>query len=254
MDPNVKFSCSYKPATDKNSSVETFGDVCFICLILAVFLAIGVALHSILLTAFTLIFSALTFVCIKKARLKQFIQVTPTALQIVRSDKKILAQFALKDIMEVSSPDKHTAVLTMYPGSGSEDAEHTLWFVGDADGLLVALSEWGGVHIAGSVPKPQLSESDPDPAQPRVLTDEEADELHAAQHLLNQGMISEQQYSGLLVPPVQQPVPLPAEDINAMNAADYQQRQEQLAQQLGTVPLNTADEKEKDENGRAGFI
>ena len=81
-----------------------------------------------------------------------------------------------------------------------------------------------------------------------------ANAVNAAQHLLNQGMISEQQYSGLLVPPGQQPVPLPAEDINAQNAADYQQRQEQLAQQLGTVPLNTADEKEKDENGRAGFI
>ena len=67
-------------------------------------------------------------------------------------------------------------------------------------------------------------------------------------------MISPKQYSGLLVPPVPERAPAQIADINDLNAADYLQRQEQLAQQLGTVLPDAAEEKEKDEYGRAGLV
>ena len=85
----------------------------------------------------------------------------------------------------------------------------------------------------------------PQPIQPHIMREDEADELHAAQHLLNQGMISPKQFSGLLEPSGQECEPARQPDINAQNAVDYQQRQEQLAQQLGTVPESAVQTEEQ---------
>ena len=60
-----------------------------------------------------------------------------------------------------------------------------------------------------------------------------ANAVNAAQHLLNLGMITSQQYADVLSPPEPEPVPVQFADINAQNAADYLKRQEQLEQQLG---------------------
>ena len=238
MDPDVKFSCGYKPTDANQNSVLSCGGIIFSAFFLIVLLTISILKREWFMLLLLLAFSVSFYGIMWKSFLDQYIHVTATELQVVRSDGKVQWSCALKDIWDVNAPDRDTLNFMVRSNESGVSTEVTLRTVADIDGLIAAIAKWGTVQSAAPHMIPEL----PAPPQPKPvplhrMSEDEADELHAAQHLLNQGMISEQQYSGLLVPPVQQSVPLPAEDINAMNAADYQQRQEQLAQQLGMTQL-----------------
>ena len=234
MDPDVKFSCGYKPTDANQNSVLSCGGIIFSAFFLIVLLTISILKREWFMLLLLLAFSVSFYGIMWKSFLDQYIHVTATELQVVRSDGKVQWSCALKDIWDVNAPDRDTLNFMVRSNESGVSTEVTLRTVADIDGLIAAIAKWGTVQSAAPHMIPEL----PAPPVPlHRMSEDEADELHAAQHLLNQGMISEQQYSGLLVPPVQQSVPLPAEDINAMNAADYQQRQEQLAQQLGMTQL-----------------
>lgn len=146
-------------------------------------------------------------------------------------------------------------------------SEYMISRIADSTGLVSAVSRQmsGADHppLHAAKPAPQFPVRQnavmqqpqiPAQPQPRVLTEEEADALHAAQHLLNQGMISPKQYSGMLMPPEPEILPEQPADINAQNAEDYLHRQELIAEQLGIEPQVTEEKPEKDEYGRTGLV
>ena len=174
-----------------------------------------------------------------------------------------MKEYPLKDIREIYASDRDTVKIMVWSETLRAPVEETLRSVADTDGLVAAVTKYGYVRSTA----PNLIQEVPRqiparPVQPHIMREDEADEIHAAQHLLNQGMISPKQYSGLLVPPVPErladrlPECMPelSTDVNAQNAADYLQRQAMIAQQLGADPQTDETEKEKDEYGRAGLV
>ncbi len=257
MDPNLKFSCSYKPAGTNQSSSTSCAPAVFSAFFLIFFITVSVIRREWFMLMLTLLFSVVFIWSLWSSSMDQYIHVTMTALQVVRSDGKILEEYALKDIWGVNMPDRDTLNFMVRSDESGTSSEVTLRLVADIDGLVAAIAKWGHVQSAAPhmIPEvPVLPQPKPQPILPRVMREDEADELHAAQHLLNQGMISPKQYSEMLVPPVPDRAPAQSADINAMNAADYLQRQEMLAQQFGTMPEISTDEEEKNQNGRAGLV
>ena len=255
MDPDVKFSCGYKPADANQNAALSCGGIIFSAFFLIVMIAISLLKREWFMLLSLLAFSVLFYGIKWKSSLDQYIHVTATELQVVRSDGKVHWSCALKDIWDVNAPDRDTLNFMVRSNESGVSTEATLRTVADIDGLIAAIAKWGHVQSAAPHMIPEVPVlPQPQPLLQRTLTEEETDELHAAQHLLNQGMISPKQYSGLLVPPVPERAPAQIADINDLNAADYLQRQEQLAQQLGTVLPDAAEEKEKDEYGRAGLV
>ena len=214
----------------------------------------GIAIGSILLILFTLFFSGFLFWNQTYMRQHQFLHVTPTTLQIVLANGSALKEYALKDITEIYASDQVTVTMMVWSEQQQTAVEETLRYVADANGLAAAVEKYRGMGI----PEPQVTAPDISqriPLQPHVLAEEEADKLHAAQHLLNQGMISQQQFDEMLMPPqaAQQPDP------DEQNADDYFRLQELLAQQISSGPAETApqtdtERKENEENGRTGLV
>ena len=268
MDSKVIYECQYGSGSTSRGSVTSWVTalICFVCLwlITSLFSAKLVFLSGLVLLA-AVIRSVLSLRRDREHHTFKM-QVTETKLRVIRDDGEITRAFDLRDIPKIYTAPAGEIVVRVKTKPFSEQSEdeaiYTLCGAKDSGGIVAVAKrqieklqqEEGSGQKAVSAPLPAASKTAVPLLRPRALTEEETDELHAAQHLLNQGMISPKQYSGLLVPPVPERAPAQIADINDLNAADYQQRQEQLAQQLGTVPLNTADEKEKDENGRAGFI
>ena len=214
----------------------------------------GIAIGSILLIMFTVLFGSFLFWNQTYMRQHQFLHVTPTALRIVLANGSTLKEYALKDITEIYASDQVTVTMMVWSEQQQTAVEETLRYVADANGLAAAVEKYRGMGI----PEPQVTAPDISqqiPLRPHVFAEDEADKLHAAQHLLNQGMISQQQFDGMLMPPqtAQQP------DLNEQNADDYFRRQEMLAQQLGSGPAETApqtdtERKENEENGRSSLV
>lgn len=170
------------------------------------------------------------------------IQVTPTHLQTVSFDGHILQSYALADISAIRAAGPNSVWIQ---GKRRDPkrleavmAEFTIDGIADCTGLVSAVTrQMSGAdrppHFAAKpVQQPSVRQNAAIQPQPRRLTEDEADRLHAAQHLLSQGMISEQQYSGVMKPAAPQPRPLTADELNEMNAADYQRRKAKIAQQL----------------------
>ena len=240
MKSNVLFSCGYHPPEGTNGNVSSSRKVFFICLALGIFLMLCLLMKSVAIPLFLLFFGGITSWGFISAAHAQSVQVTPTALQIVQGTGKILKQIALADIKGIYKSDKSTVILMVYTGSDLAYAEETLWFVENVDGLIAAVKKYGSVENSESQ---MMTPESPQqiPLQPHVLAEEKADKLHAAQHLLNQGMISQQQFDGLLMPPqaAQQP------DLSEQNADDYFRRQELLAQQIGSAPACRKEEQQE---------
>ncbi len=241
MESNVMFSCIYrdtggsaeqKPLSKKTLSaygaaVLLFVIGCLTGLPFLFFLAVAIIVGSL-------------FIKEQPAAVRK-IQVTPTHLMAVEFNGRILQSFALKDIMAICAEGADTVVMKVKTRNPQtleiELSECRFAGVGDCSGLIAAVKR----QITGQSTPPQLPARQtaavqqpqfPAQPQPRMLTEDEADRLHAAQHLLHQGAISKQQYSGVMKPAAPQPRPLTADELNAMNAADYQQRQAKIAQQL----------------------
>ena len=249
MDPDVKFSCGYKPTDANQNSVLSCGGIIFSAFFLIVLLTISILKREWFMLLLLLAFSVPFYGIMWKSFLDQYIHVTAAELQVVRSDGKVQWSCALKDIWDVNAPDRDTLNFMVRSNESGVSTEVTLRTVADIDGLIAAIAKWGAVQSAAPHMIPELPVlPQPKPVPLHRMSENEADELHAAQHLLNQGMISPKQYSGLLVPPVPERAPAQIADINDLNAADYLQRQEQLAQQLNQ------EEKEKDDYGRAGLV
>ena len=248
MESNVLFSCGYKPVGQEKDSTLSCGKMLLIGGFLAVFFIISAVKGRVLMLLFLLMFIPITIESLKNSSLNQFVHVTPTALQVVRSDGKVLEEYLLKNIREVYASDRDTVKIMVWSEQCHAAVEETLRFVADTDGLVAAVKKYGRVGNSGSnmmipgisqVMTPGISQRIP--LQPHVFAEEEADKLHAAQHLLNQGMISQQQFDGLLMPPqaAQQP------DLSEQNADDYFRRQELLAQQIGSAPACRKEEQQE---------
>ena len=141
---------------------------------------------------------------------------------VLQMDGKISRTIDLRDISAVY-PDGSDQVIFMGPVRQS------------ADGLPVASQTvLGGVGnpqgFAAAVMK-QLAGRSQSAAQQPLLTESGVNELHAAEHLLQQGMITPQQMAGMYRQP-EPAQPLSQAEINERNAASYMQRQEMLAQQI----------------------
>ncbi len=234
MDPDVKFSCGYKPTDANQNSVLSCGGIIFSAFFLIVLLTISTLKREWFMLLLLLAFSVPFYGIMWKSFLDQYIHVTATELQVVRSDGKVQWSCALKDIWDVNAPDRDTLNFMVRSNESGVSTEVTLRTVADIDGLIAAIAKWGAVQSAAPHMIPELPVlPQPKPVPLHRMSENEADELHAAQHLLNLGMITSQQYADVLSPPEPEPVPVQFADINAQNAADYLKRQEQLAQQLG---------------------
>ena len=252
MDPNIKFTCGYKPVEEeKQGASMSCGNMFFIGIILATFAVICIAKGAMFMLLLLLAAVVLTVMSMMKSNLSQFLRVTPLALQVVRSDGSILKEYALKNIRAAYASDPDTVKIMLWSEQAQASVEHTLRFVSNPDGLAEAITKYGRIRSAAPQLIPEVPQQIPVQPYPlpvfqRDLTEDEADELHAAQHLLNQGMISPHQYSGMLVPPVPEraPVPVKQEDVNTVNAEDYLRRQEMIAQQLGTAPETAQNEEQ----------
>ena len=235
MESNVMFSCIYrdasgsaeqKPLSKKTlfaygAAVLLFVIGCLTSLPFLFFLAVAVVVGSL-------------FIQERPVTVRK-IKVTPTHLMTVESDGRILQSFALKDIMAIYAEGADTVVMKVKTRNPQtleiELSECRLAAVDDCSGLIAAVKR----QITGQSTPPQLPARQTavvQQPQPRMLTEDEADRLHAAQHLLHQGTISKQQYSGVMKPAAPQPRPLTADELNEMNAADYQRRKAKIAQQL----------------------
>ncbi len=241
MESNVMFTCIYrdtsgsaeqKPLSKKTifaygAAVLLFVIGCLTRLPFLFFLAVAVVVGSL-------------FIKERPVTVRK-IKVTPMHLMTVEYDGRILHSFALKDIMAIYAEGADTVAMKVKTRNPQtlevELSERRLAGVDDCSGLIAAVKR----QITGQSTPPQLParqtavvQQPQIPAQPqsRLLTEDEADRLHAAQHLLNQGTISKQQYSGVMKPAAPQPRPLTADELNEMNAADYQRRKAKIAQQL----------------------
>ena len=103
--------------------------------------------------------------------------------------------------------------------------------------------------------KPVETEPEPLQVQAPIQEDPGINEIHAAEHLLRQGMITPQQMADMYRQPEQEQ-PLSQDEINARNAASYMRRNEMLAQQLGGAQEQDTktDEKENEAHERPGII
>lgn len=187
------------------------------------------------------------------------LQVTPEQICFVRKNGKALRTIPLRTVQEVRLTGDDSAMLKLRPDPTFWNRKETVVesLVGienAADFAEIILKQTE--LLRDSQQHAADADLPPDQEIPHDAAAEKADTdaLHAAEYLLNQGMISEQQFGNLLASQKSQPEQsVQTGDINAQNAADDLQRQAMLAQQPGTVPQSDESEKEK-EYGRAGFV
>ena len=269
MDSEVIFECRYGSDSFESKAGISCGDIAFIMGINALFLFFGICAKS-----FGLIFFVLLMVVILTVHFYRYcrehddakIQVTQKKLQIIGRNGRIERSFDLRDITKIYAVGSSAVIVRVpldpFAPRDDEYTEYTLDDAADNAGVVmnvlkqIAKLNTDSEQISESGEQIPAEQPQFSAVQQRDLTEDEADAFHAAQHLLNQGMISDRQYEKLLEPQTPEPdaeQPVQTADINSQNAADYMQRQAMLAQQLETAPQSVESEKEK-EYGRAGLV
>ena len=262
MDNEVLFECDYQmPASC--SSMLLFYSVCTIFMLAAIsdggIVLMPLFMFFMLLRAALYLFEASQHYCTK-------IQLLPDAVRVRNEDGKILRCVSLIDVVSVRvqkpNKDKDPDTIELVKNSPNGITRVTEKFNGVAraqdfaDAVTQQLARLHSAPFPQKNPQPQPMMPLPVMRQP-VLSETEINEFRAAEHLVQQGRISPEQLAGMYSQPEpQQAQRLSQDEINARNAAAYMQRQEMLAQQLGSAPVNDAQMKQK-ENGnheRTGFI
>ena len=239
MNANVIFSCSCQGDSEPEKRGQLSRKTLMTAGAASVFFVAGCLSQSPSLFFLTIVCIMLLIYRAMEPVYGRRIQVTPTHLQVVHSDGTVLQSIVLDDVTAIRAAGNDSLVIyarTQIPETTETTMKaYTFSGIADCAGLAAALkrqmSGASGKPLFTAEPARQISAVQP--MQPRLLTEDEADELHAAQHLFNQGMISEQQFSGVMQQSAPLPAPLTGEELNEMNASDYLQRQELLAQQLG---------------------
>ena len=162
------------------------------------------------------------------------IQVREQEIRIEQKNGEILRSISLSDVAGVSADingDVYVYMLTSETGTcqtlvGIEKPDSFAVF---AQNRIRQMKENEG-HPKPAAEKPPEPVCIPEPVIPESVINE----FRAAEHLVQQGKISPEQFAGMYSQPEPQQAPrLSQDEIDERNAAAYMQRREMLAQQLG---------------------
>ena len=247
MDNELLFECDYRNPYTSDYLLTALVALCFLVVLTALHIYIGT-----LFILFILVLLLTTVLHETAQHHHAKIQIWENEICVVRDNQTVMRTIALRDVRSIQAAEKSGFQLMVeIPTQHGTSVSRSELLFGIADPvgfervLRARLEEMNGMQQQHPQTIPEFQPLSRQPA----ISENEINEIHAAEHLLRHGMITPQQMAGMYRLPGQEQ-PLSQDEINARNAADYRQRKEMLAQQLGGTPET---DKEQEHGQRSGL-
>ena len=250
MEEKVIFECGYGKKYELSSFPRNKAGLIFLLLFASLcsgsFLFSAVILMILAAVIGKWVFSAMENYCVK-------IQLLPYEIRVRKEGGPLMAQISLNAVRDiyrtgddivvqiVTDPVRNTFTEQYFP-----NVHESVAFLTAAKAQLEMVKQENALRQAVML---QQQAAQPPVMPLPVMPESERNKILAAEHLLQQGMITQQQFTDMYRRQVPAQ-PLSQAEINARNAADYLQRQEMLAQQLGRTPET---DKEQEHGQRSTF-
>ncbi len=252
MENELFFECDYRnPYTS---------DYLLTALVALCFLVVLTALHIYIGTLFILFVLSLLLLTVLHETAQHYhakIQIRENEICVVRDNRTVMRTIALRDVRSIQAAEKNGFQLMVeIPTQQGPSVSRSELLFGIADPvgfervLRARLEEMHKMpqQLPQAIPAPQPLRRQP------ALSENEINEIRAAEHLVQQGRISPEQFAGMYSQPEpQQALRLSQDEIDARNAAVYMQRREMLAQQLGSAENQTNNDEDQSHGQRSAF-